>query len=189
MFDRAFDCVEPAFDPEIHAVAGYHTRPLDLFEHAELEFRIDIAKENVFGRAIFFGNDRFERLEDVELRVQRPSLVEVVSVFAFPPEGLARCSREALDVDLMLAEDLDVFVAKISPDHGNHAHRRKVACSYRKIRCRATKYFFGFPERRLYRVERHRAHNKNGCSHFRFTPYSLRFRASSFEREPPRRQI
>src|SRR5207237_1328257 len=65
-----------ALNPEIHAVARDNARPLDLFQHAELKLRIDVAQEDILRRAIGIGNNRLECLKHVELSVQCAGFVE-----------------------------------------------------------------------------------------------------------------
>ena len=112
MRNGSFDGFGVAFNPEVHAVAGDNAGTLDLFQNAQLQFGIDVAEKHILRRAVGLRNNRLERLKDIELGIECFGLIQVVAVFAVPPERLALNLCQAGRIDLVFAKDLKMFVRK-----------------------------------------------------------------------------
>ena len=107
-------------------------------------------------------NLRLERLEDVEVRVNRLAAVQVEAVFPFPAKGLARHLFEAGEIDLPSAEHLVDVCAEIFADHGDNPHLREKRRGDREIGGRAADDAVGFAKGRFDGIERDGSDSKNG---------------------------
>ena len=71
-------------------------------------------------------NRRLKGGENVQVGRQRMSLVQIVSVFPLPAEGLAFLDFEAACIDIPAFEKLDMFLGEVIADHGNKADIREI---------------------------------------------------------------
>ncbi len=98
---------------------------------------------------------RLERLEHVELRVERVTRVHVVVVLAGPEERLAAVDAlDVVDVDAVGGEDALVLGGEVVAHHADDVDLVEEARREREVRCGATEHAVALVERRLDAVER-----------------------------------
>ena len=115
----------------------------DLF----LQHRQDVREKEQLGAFRVIGKLRIERLEHVQLRVQRVGRVHVVIVAALPEERFAvGHDLDVVRVDRMTLENVPFFLAKIAADHADRVHLCEKARRQPKMRRRTAKISSRLPK-------------------------------------------
>src|SRR5262249_36721578 len=94
--------------------------------------------------------------EDAELRVERPRLVQVVTVLALPAEGRAVADLHSAEIDPAAGQELEVLLGEVGADHRRELDVREEGRSVREERGRAAERVGHLAERRPDVVERDR---------------------------------
>ena len=92
-------------DPVVHRIKGHERRVADLLQHLELQRWVDVGEEDDGARPEAVRNPGLERLEHVEVGVDRLARVEVGAVLPAPAERLAGHALQALEIDRAPLED------------------------------------------------------------------------------------
>src|SRR6266511_127054 len=100
-------------------------------------------------------------LEDVQLRVERDGLVEIVTVLTPPAEGFALDAFQPVDIDLALAKEDKRLRRKIVADDAHQRHFGEKTGGGREVARRASKDILRRTERSLHRIQRHRTNHEN----------------------------
>ena len=142
-----------AGDPEVHGVADGELGTLHLVEHEELKLGVDVAQEEELRVSVVLGKGGLEVGEDVQVGEQGVRLVHVLLVVALPAEGEAIGPLEAFDVDLAVAEKLDMLFREVGTDDADHVDRAEEAGGHGGVGGRAAERVVDFAKGRAHRVE------------------------------------
>src|SRR3989344_6540981 len=85
--------------PIIHGVACHKLGRLDLAQDRLLQLRVDVGQENNAAFFVCFRKAGFEKLENVQLGLQRLGAVQIIIVKSAPSEGLTFLKLEAVGID------------------------------------------------------------------------------------------
>src|SRR5207253_6954158 len=147
-----------ALDPEVHRVQRDQPRSLlHLAQHVQLELGIDVGQEDEVRSPKALAEDRPELCEYVQLGLEGLRLVEVVPVFAGPPERAALRGLEPGDVHAAVLEELQMRLGEVLPYRRHDVHGGEEARRVREISRGAAERLLHLAERRLDAVERDRA--------------------------------
>jgi hypothetical protein len=151
-----------ALDPEVHGVASYQARRLDLLQDLALEDGVDVPKEDGLGTAITCGDLRLEELEHVEVGADGVAGVEVERVAALPVEGLAFHPLQPLEVDRPATEDRQLLLAEVLAHHTDQVDRREEGRRHREVGGAPAQDALSAPEGGLDRVVGDAADHQDG---------------------------
>jgi hypothetical protein len=145
-------------DPQVHRVERDEFRAGHLFAHAALEIRLDVAEKQESRLFRLFRNLRLKFGEHVQVGKESVRDVQVVLVFAAPPERLAVLdSFEIVSADAARFKHVDV--GEITANNADDAHVSKEAGRNGKVRGRAAKHLLALTERSFNCVVRDRTND------------------------------
>src|SRR5207253_953538 len=124
-------------DPEIHCIAGDKPWPLDLLEDTSLQVRVDVGEKQHIRRLMAGRNMRAKSLEDVQLGIQGFRLIELIRIFPSPPKGFSLSALQTAQIDVPLAQKIQVLLREILPNNRNHAHGSEITRGGGKKGCGA----------------------------------------------------
>src|SRR5262245_5672986 len=81
-------------------------------------------------------------------------------------KGIAGFAPDAFEIDLPLAEQIQVFLGKILADHTDNAHGSEKTRRQGKIGCRSPEYALRGPEGCFNGIKRNRTDNQNAHRYF-----------------------
>src|ERR1700756_2880216 len=109
----------------VHGVTDNQLHSANLIQHLELHDRINITEKNVFSVTIADRQIGHEAGQNVEVQLQGITNVDVLVITTAPMKSIALFSPEAFEIDLTLAEQVQVFLGEILSDNSNNPHRSK----------------------------------------------------------------
>src|SRR5207253_2470301 len=141
---------------------------LNPFGHIELQLRLRVGEEEDIGLALLLVQFRFERGEDIQLRLARLRDVEIEAVLTAPEETLlAWNALQSVEIDVPPFEDRRIFIGEIVADDRHEIHLGEERRRDGEISRRAAEAAVHFPEWCLNRVERDRADDRDAHGIYR----------------------
>ncbi len=154
-------------NPVVHRIAGDQLGLFYLIEHVELQLRIDVAEEDVFGVAEFFRDAGLKVGEDTETGLERFAAVQIVRISGFPAERLALLPFHTRQVDAARRQFLEMIFGKVAPDHADDLDGSQHRARHRKEHRGSAERVGSLAEGRDDGIQRDRADDEYTHAHIR----------------------
>src|ERR1700722_16711879 len=122
-----------ARDPVIHGVATDHADFRHLLANVLLQHRVNVGQEEELAILIHRRHLGSERLEDVQLGIDRLRFVKALNVRPGPMKAFARSVFQSPGIDSALGQDGFVFRGEVFAPHANHPHIGEVTCGQGEV--------------------------------------------------------
>ena len=159
--DRLDQRVARGLDPQVHRVERDKPCVRALLSDVALEVGLNVGQEEHVRGSRSLRQLRAEVREDVELCVERGPLVQVPAVLASPEERASpRHLLDVIRVHAAVPEHRVLLCSEVVAHRSHHVDIVEERCGQREVHGGATEHPLATAERRLDRVERDRAYDR-----------------------------